>query len=141
MTDDGADTAPLQEIGEVIFADFFRQSYAGESRGATQWKLASYEVAGGEGQNESVLEARWIARRLLRPFRTKICWGRYQTLRVWLISGCPCRDDYLPSWCANPFPDGRRRGQRRRGSSSLRSRGWDICGRLPPNQTRRCEGE
>jgi len=25
VTDDGADTAPLQEIGEVIFADFFSQ--------------------------------------------------------------------------------------------------------------------
>ena len=29
MTDNGADTAPLQEIGEVMFADFFRQSCAG----------------------------------------------------------------------------------------------------------------
>ena len=29
MTDDGADTAPLQEIGEVMFADGCRQSFAG----------------------------------------------------------------------------------------------------------------
>ena len=53
---------------------------------------------------------------------------------------CRCR-------CANLFPDGllrrsgtqaeRRRGQRRRGSSSSRNRGGDICGLLPPN-LRRC---
>jgi len=27
-----------------------------------------------------------------RLFRTEICCGRFQTLRVWLISGFPCRD-------------------------------------------------
>ena len=40
-------------------------------------------------------------------------------------------------WCANLFPAGRRRVQRRRGSSSSRNRGCDICGLLPPN-LRRC---
>jgi len=29
VTDDGADTAPLQEIGEVMFAGGFRQIFAG----------------------------------------------------------------------------------------------------------------
>jgi hypothetical protein len=33
-------------------------------------KLASYEVAGGGGQNEFVLKARWMARMFRRPFRT-----------------------------------------------------------------------
>ena len=57
-----------------------------ESRGATRWKLASYEVAGD------------APARLVRPDRTmdsavpsgRIAFGAVnQTLRVWLISGCP----------------------------------------------------
>jgi hypothetical protein len=55
-------------------------------RGATGWKLASYEVAGN------------VAAKLIRPERTMdaaVPSGRIsfcdvnQTLRVWLISGCP----------------------------------------------------
>lgn len=121
-----------------IFAD------AGLSR-SDEGKLASYEVAGGDVQNGFVLKARRMARIFRRPFRTRFFTAPYQTLRVWLISGCPCRDDYLPSlgppsrsfsegWCANLFPDGRRRVQRRRGSSSSRNRGGDICGRLLPRR-------
>ncbi len=40
------------------------------------------------------------------------------------------------SKCVNLFPGGRRRVQRRRGSSSSRNRGGDICGRLPPKLRR-----
>jgi hypothetical protein len=68
---------------------------AHESR-SDGWKLASYEVAGGDEPNKFVLKARWMARMFRRPFRTEICWGRFQTLRVWLISGRPCRVAYLP---------------------------------------------
>ena len=41
-----------------------------------------------------------------RPFRTEIGWGRFQTLRVWLISGCPCRDENVARCSCNANNNG-----------------------------------
>ena len=63
-----------------------RGAKAAKSR-SDAWKLASYEVAGNVsdkfGRPERTLDFR-------RPFRTDFDWAMNQTLRVWLISGCPC---------------------------------------------------
>ena len=50
-------------------------------------KLASYEVAGGGGQNVSVPDGTVEVSNVLSG-RIEFA-ARYQTLRVWLISGCP----------------------------------------------------
>jgi hypothetical protein len=66
-----------------------------ESR-SDDWKLASYEVAGGGGQKCIRAEGTMDGANVPSSFQDGNFRGRYQTLRVWLISGCPCRDDYLP---------------------------------------------
>ena len=64
-----------------------RRTRRRRSRGATQRKLAGYEVT-GNAADKFVRPERTMDFR--RPFRTDFAWTMNQTLRVWLISSCPC---------------------------------------------------
>ncbi len=78
---------------------------------------------------ERAAEGRRSPRRWTRfPLANKCAKQSWTAPALWRFI-CRCS-------CANLFPAGRRRGQRRRGAASSRNRGCDICGRLPPKLRR-----
>jgi len=78
------DGLPRRRDGLPWLADKLPRSW--RSRGATRWKLASYEVAGNAHKNFARPERTMGFR---RPIRTDSVLVVNQTPCVWLISGCP----------------------------------------------------
>jgi hypothetical protein len=104
------------------------------SRGATEessprrkpWVKRQYKSSPGRGERD--------LRRLVfcRPYRGLDGLATIPTVSPWAII-CRASGAFIyRCWCANLFPAGRRRVQRRRGSSRSRNRGGVIYGLWQP---------